>query len=286
MRYSQLRAFHNVALHGGFSRAADALNQTQPALSDQVRRLEQDHDVLLFHREGRRIRLTDAGDDLLRLTKRFFEAEDSIAQHLERARAALSGKLRIIADSALHVTDALVAFRTRHPGVFVQLRAGNSEQVLNALRNYDAEIGVVGSLEPSADLEAVDLGETPIVAIAARGLLPAGTVSLGLDDLHLYPLIFRERGSRTRARLEHEARRRGLRLAPVIEVEGREAMREVVASGVGIGFISEAEKGYDPRIERILLSGVTLPMTETLVYLSMRKDLPVIRAFTQEMQAI
>lgn len=284
MRYTQIRAFHHVALQGGFSRAADVLNQTQPALSEQVRRLEQDHDVLLFHREGRRIRLTGAGEELFLLTKRFFEAEGSIAEHLERARAALAGTLRIIADSALHVTTALGDFRARNPGVFVQLRSGNSEQVLAALRNYDAEIGIVGSFEPTADLEAVNLGETPIVAIAARGLLPAGTVSLNLEDLRQQPLIFREKGSRTRHGLEQEARRRGIRLAPVIEVEGREAMREVVASGAGVGFISEAEQGYDPRIERVPLSGISLRMTETLVYLSMRRDLPVIRAFTQQIE--
>ena len=227
MRYSQIRAFHQVALHGGFSRAAEMLNQTQPALSDQVRRLEEEHDVLLFHREGRRIRLTEAGEALLILTRRFFEAEDAIAQHLEHSRSALAGRLRIMADSALHITGALGRFRARHPEVFVEITTGNSEQVLAALRAYEVEIGIVGSVDPAPDLEMFDLGETPIVAIAARGLLPAGTVSLSLADLRRHPLVFREKGSRTRQGLEQEARRQGVRLSPAIEVEGREAMREV-----------------------------------------------------------
>ena len=285
MRYSQIRAFHQVALHGGFSRAAEMLNQTQPALSDQVRRLEEEHDVLLFHREGRRIRLTEAGEALLILTRRFFEAEDAIAEHLQHSRAALAGRLRIMADSALHITGALGRFRARHPEVFVEITTGNSEQVLAALRAYEVEIGIVGSVDPAPDLEMFDLGETPIVAIAARGLLPAGTVSLSLNDLRRHPLVFREKGSRTRQGLEQEARRQGVRLTPAIEGEGREAMREVVASGAGIGFVSEAEQGYDPRIERVLLSGVGLSMTETVVHLSMRRELPVIRAFMAEIAA-
>ena len=285
MRYSQIRAFHQVALHGGFSRAAEMLNQTQPALSDQVRRLEEEHDVLLFHREGRRIRLTEAGEALLILTRRFFEAEDAIAQHLEHSRSALAGRLRIMADSALHITGALGRFRARHPEVFVEITTGNSEQVLAALRAYEVEIGIVGSVDPAPDLAMFDLGETPIVAIAARGLLPAGTVSLSLADLRRHPLVFREKGSRTRQGLEQEARRQGIRLTPTIEVEGREAMREVVASGAGIGFVSEAEQGYDPRIERVLLSGVSLSMRETVVHLSMRRELPVIRAFMAEIAA-
>ena len=282
MRYSQIRAFHQVALHGGFSRAAEMLNQTQPALSDQVRRLEEEHDVLLFHREGRRIRLTEAGEALLILTRRFFEAEDAIAEHLVHSRAALAGRLRVMADSALHITAALGRFRARHPEVFVEITTGNSEEVLAALRAYEVEIGIVGSVAPAPDLEMLDLGETPIVAIAARGLLPAGRVSLRLEDLRRYPLVFREKGSRTRQGLEQEARRQGVRLTPAIEVEGREAMREVVASGAGVGFVSEAEQGYDPRIEKVLLSGVGLSMTETAIHLTMRRELPVIRAFMAE----
>ena len=75
MRYSQLRAFHHVARLGGFSRAAEALLITQPAISEQVRKLETDHDVLLFHRDRRKVRLTRAGEELFRMTKQFFETE-------------------------------------------------------------------------------------------------------------------------------------------------------------------------------------------------------------------
>ena len=84
MRYSQLKAFHCVALYGGFSRAAEAIFQTQPALSEQVRRLEQDYDVLLFHRERKRVRLTEAGTNLFVLTKRYFEVEQHIEEYLSR----------------------------------------------------------------------------------------------------------------------------------------------------------------------------------------------------------
>ena len=69
MRYAQIKAFHHVALLGGFSRAAEALSLTQPAISEQVRKLEQAHDTLLFHRDRRQGRLTEAGEALLRLTR-------------------------------------------------------------------------------------------------------------------------------------------------------------------------------------------------------------------------
>ena len=78
MRYTQLRAFHFVALNGGFSSAARALNQSQPSLSDHVRQLEQLHDTLLFHREKKHVRLTEAGDELFLLTRQFFDLEEQI----------------------------------------------------------------------------------------------------------------------------------------------------------------------------------------------------------------
>jgi len=279
MRYTQLRAFHYVALAGGFSRAAEMLNQTQPSLSEQVRRLEQDHDTLLFRRDGRQVRLTEAGEGLYLLTKQFFEVEANIGEYLGQRRAAIAGRLRIIADSAVHVTGAVGRFRRAHPNVFVSIRTDNTESVLAGLRNYDAEIGVVGNLAPAPDLDTVDLGRTPIAAIAAKGFLPVKTESIAFRELERWPLIFREQGSRTRANLEEAAARMGVRLTPVIEVDGREAMREVVASGAGIGFVSEAEAGQDRRLVTLPLTGVDLGMTETLVTLTARRDLPVIRAF-------
>lgn len=279
MRYSQLRAFHHVALHNGFSRAADALNQTQPALSDQVRKLEQAHDTLLFHRDHKQVRLTTSGEGLFRLTKQFFELESGIGEYLGQTRASVDGTLRIVADSALHITEALGRFQASYPKVFVSLQTGNTEEVIAKLRNYDAEVGIVGNLDPGSDLETHTLGRSPIIAIAAKGVLPKGTTSLHIQDLQDWPLVFREVGSYTRLSLEAEAARRKIRLRPTIEVDGREAMREVVASGAGLGFVSEAEFGHDNRLVRVPISDIDISMTETLVYLSMRSDVPVIRAF-------
>lgn len=279
MRHSQLRAFHHVARLGGFSRAAEALHLTQPAVSEQVRNLEQDHDVLLFRRVRKRVELTDRGAALYDLTKRYFETEAQIGEFLAESRAALDGTLRIIADSAHHVTGILARFRARHPGVTVALRTGNSDEVLTALRNYDAEIGVAGSLAGARDMQKVPLGESRIVAFAARGYLPEGRRSLRLADLAETALVLRERGSRTRAQLEQEAARRRLHLKPAIEAEGRESVRELVASGAGIGFVSQAEFGHDPRLVQIALEDVEIKMSETLLSLQQRRGVRAIRAF-------
>src|SRR6478735_1544640 len=98
MRYVQLRAFHHVAISGGFSKAAEALHLTQPAISDQVRRLEEEYDVALFSRRHRQIVLTPAGTRLLALTHRLFGAEGEALDMLQEERALRTGSLRIVAD--------------------------------------------------------------------------------------------------------------------------------------------------------------------------------------------
>ena len=284
MRYTQLRAFHHVALHKGFSSAAKVLNQTQPSLSDQVRKLEQMHDTLLFHRDSRQVHLTKVGEGLFRLTREFFELESRIGMYLDRSRASIEGTLRIVADSALHITAAVGQYRKAHPKVFVSIHTGNTQEVLARLRNYEADIGVIGNISPAPDLDLVDLGRSPIVAIAAREMLPPGVRSIRFRDLVNWPLIFRQQGSHTRANIEQEQRRQGIILTPAIEVEGREAMREVVASGAGLGFVSLAEIGHDSRLVPVTLDDSRLGMSEAVVTLTARRDVPVIRSFLKMLE--
>ena len=128
-------------------------------------------------------------------------------------------------------------------------------------------------------MDSVDLGRTPIVAIAAKGFFPKGRRSLRFHELSEYPLVYREEGSRTRAQIEEEAVRLKLHLAPSIEVEGRETMREMVAAGGGIGFVSEAEVGHDRRLRALKFEDVDLGMSESVVTLAARRDVPMIRGF-------
>ena len=279
MRHSQLRAFHYVAHLGGFSRAAEFLLLTQPAISEQVRKLERDHDILLFHRERKRVRLTSEGEQLFQFTKQYFELEQQMDEYLSSKSSVVDGELRIIADSAHHITFVLGKFRQRYPNISVVLRTGNTEEILGDLRAYNAEIGIVGSLSPGKDMEALNLGSTAITAFASRDVLLASKKSLTIEELSNYPLVFRESGSKTRQKLEDEAKKQGITLMPAIIAEGREAVREVVASGAGIGFVSLAEFVRDDRFTPIKLQDANIQMSETMVHLTQRRDVRVIRAF-------
>ena len=279
MRYAQIRAFHHVALCGGFSRAAESLGLSQPALSEQVRHLEASYDLLLFRRQNRRAELTDSGQELFRLTSRFFEGEAAIAAWLDGAGASLRGSLRIMVDSTAHATGPLRMFRAQHQHVRLDISHGNSREVLAALRAYEVEIGIFGSQPDAADLMMVELGLSPIIAIAGPDAFTTPPDSMPVSRLADFPLIFREQGSETQALVMQAARQAGVKLKPAIVAEGREAVRDLVAEGFGIGFVAESEIGNDTRLRRIRLEGVSPSMPETLAHLSARRDVPVIRSF-------
>lgn len=280
MRYVQLRAFHYVAVCGGFSKAADELYLTQPAISDQVRKLEEEYNVLLFNRHKKQVALTPAGEKLLEITRRLFENESQALELLSETRALRSGTLRIVADSAHHLLHILTRFREHHPGVRISIRAGNSETVIESLYSYDADIGVLGEVPTGRDFECLQLNSTPIVAFVSVRHPLARRASFTLQDLAAMPLVLRERGSKTRKKLEEAASAAGIALEPAIEAEGREAIREIVASGAGVGFVSAAEFGEDPRLVRIPIEGTDgMTMDEALICLRERKGGKLVQAF-------
>ena len=279
MYYSQLRAFHAVATQGGFSKAADHLHLTQPTLSDQVRKLEKDFDILLFNRTSRSVALTDAGRHLLAITNRMFECEGEAIEYLKESQNLLVGSLTLSADAPFHVLRIVRAFRNRYPGVTVNLKIGNSEDILNQLYDFDADVGVFSHVPDDARLKVLSLRDDPLVAVINRDHPWAGRGAVKFKELAGEPLVLRERGSTTRRLVEQEFARLELQMGTVMEVEGRESIREAVATGNGIGFVSKPEFGFDSRLVMIELKDCKLPMHEYMVCLENRAETRVVRAF-------
>lgn len=281
MRYVQLRAFHYVAISGGFSRAAEALFLTQPAISDQVRKLEEEYDVLLFNRYKKQVTLTRFGQQLLEITHRMFDTEQQALDLLSESRALRSGTLRIVADAAHHLLHILGHFREKYPGIQISVRTGNTETVIASLFAYDADIGVLGEVPEGREFEMLKLNSTPIIAFVTSAHPLASQKSMTFAELAKHPLVLRERGSKTRQKLEAMAQSQGVPLRPAIEAEGREAVREIVASGSGIGFVSEAEFGQDGRLVPIAIDSPPMLMDEALICLRERSGGKLVRAFWQ-----
>lgn len=279
MRHAQLKAFHAVAVHGGFSRAAERLGLTQPAVSDHVRKLEETYGVQLFNRSAQGVNLTEMGRRLFAVAERQFEAETEAMELLSRGRTLEEGQITIGADAAVHILPQLARFRLKHPRLAVRLVTGNSTGLLKRLEDFSIDIAVTAERPSSTAFLARQLRSDRLVAVVQRSSRLSKLRQIGFEQLVKLPLILREDGSMTRKLLLEEAARRGLRLLDTIEIESREAAREAAAQGLGIAIMSEGELVPDGRLATLEVPDWETLMEEWMMCLKSRAGLHVIRSF-------
>lgn len=267
MQYVQLRAVHAVAAHGGFSRAASALGLTQPAISDQVRRLEQAHGCLLFHRRGRVVEPTEFGRHLLAIIQPIFDAERQAAAWLSRAAELDTGSLSVIADAPDLAIALIAAYRQRHPKVAISLSIANAETCLARLHAAAVDVAVTAAATVDTRLCTRMLREDRLMALVLKASPLAARRRVSLAQLVEAGLIFREARSLTQRLVIGELQRLGLRSTPTLLVDGREAMVEGVAAGLGVGIIAASEYGGRRGVRAVPIGDCAARMTLSLVAL-------------------
>ncbi|MCA3654948.1 MAG: LysR family transcriptional regulator [Methylobacterium sp.] len=279
MSISGLRAFHAVARAGSFTRAAEAAGISQPTLSSQVRLLEERHDAALFDRKGRGVALTPLGQKLLDITTRLFAAEDEAKALLEGVRTVRQGHLRIAADSATHAMPLLARMRERASGLTFSLRIGNSSTVLDDLLDYRADIAITA--RPSSDPRFAIrlLRRDRVVLFAPTGHRLAHRRTVPLSELAGEDLVIRERGSVTREVFETALAERGITPGMLIEVEGRESVREAVAAGFGLGIVFESAMPQGDSFRAMAIADVPLDVAEYVACLAARERVAMVRSF-------
>jgi aminoethylphosphonate catabolism LysR family transcriptional regulator len=276
---TQLRAFHAVASEGSFTRAAKVLNVTQPTLSAQVKGLEERYGVRLFDRRGRGVALSGLGEDLLAVTRRLKAVEEEAEQILAAARELRTGTLRVGADAPYSIVPSLGAFSRRHPGIRLQLSIGNSNKVLSDLLEHRCDVALLADVAYDPRLYATPILEDRLLAFVARSHPWAARGSVALSELVGERIVLREPGSSTRRLFETALGRRGIALREVMEIGSREAVREAVAAGLGVGIVAATELGHDDRIAPVEIGDARLDTVEYLVCLEERRNLRIVRAF-------
>ena len=279
MNLTQLRAFHVVARAGSFSLAARTGGASQPTLSAQVKALEASYGVGLFARKGRGVQLTPVGQSLHAITSRLFAAEDEAQALLAGSRALTRGHLRVSADSAYHVMPILKALKRRHEGLTFSLKIDNSAAVLEQLIDHSADIAVMAKMTSDPRLFSMKLREDRLVLFAQRGHPWAKRQRIPLAEIGGRDLVVRERGSITREVFETRLAEANLKPGTLIEVQTREAVREAVAAGFGIGVVFESEFGNDARFRPIHVADAELAVSEYVVCLEERRRLALVRTF-------
>ncbi|CAB3699931.1 LysR family transcriptional regulator [Paraburkholderia rhynchosiae] len=245
MTPDQLITFAAVAEHRNISRAALALHLSQPAVSGQLRQLQDEFGEPLYQRDGRGVRLTPAGEQLASYATRLRDTWRQAHAYRDALRGLEHGTLRIGATTtpASYLLPYLIAdFHRRYPEVTLHTADGNTTDIIGALGSVDIALieGPVGAdLPPDTAVHA--WREDEIVAIMPR-LHPlaqsAEGTAMDLAALGAQPLIVREAGSGVRQVVERAFARAGVPMRVALEIAGVEGVKEAVRAGMGIGFVS------------------------------------------------
>ena len=256
-----------VARLGSFSAAAEKLNITQPAVTLQVKALEEAHDTQLFLRQANKVSLTSAGLELMALTRRMFETEDEIRNYLQDHRTLESGELVLGADGPHVALDLVSRFQQLYPGIHIRLSLGNAAHVWRDLVEHRVDAAVMANPGEDSRIYPVTLATSGMMAVLPKGHVLSERQKVGLRDLAEYPLILREQGSNTRRRLEEVIAREKIQLNPFMELGSREAVKEAVALGMGIGFAFAREIVGDERITAVPIRELQNSNQDTLTVL-------------------
>jgi len=278
--HAHLRSFHAVATHGSFTRAAEMLNITQPTLSGQVKELEERYGTKLFIRHGRRIELTDIGKSAFSIARVMFRHEEEIEHLLQSARALTSGQLRVAADSPYIATPLLAQFQRLYPGIQISIQYGNSQQLMAWIESRRCDVAFLPNIPPEDEhLYAIPLLPDRLVVFVNQDHAWAERRSVSIDELVTQRIILREKGSRTRSIFEDAVSQAGHVLHDVMEISGREGVREAVAAGFGIGIVAENELLADTRLRALPVNNAELVHAEYVVCLQEMRTLRVTDAF-------
>ena len=264
-----LRLFSAVVDHGGFTKAAQALHLSQPAISKSLTELERQLHVKLLDRAGRSIRLTDAGQLLQARARELFGVERSAERELRELRGLKRGVLRVAASTTIAtymLPPVLGRFRLRHPGVQLRLASANTRTVARLLLESRVDIALVEGPVAHTGITVVPWMDDELVVIA-RPDHPAASRRVRIDELPGFPFLLREPGSGTRVVSQRALARHGVRLTNTMRLGGTEAIKQAVAAGLGLAIVSRAAAA-----DQIALGKIAVVTVDGLV---------IRRAFTQ-----
>ena len=254
----QLKVFEAVARHLNYTRAAEELHLTQPAVSMQVKQLEESLGLALFEQLGKRIHLTEAGIEVLGYARTITQQLDELEGVLNRMKGLGGGRLRIsVATTANYFIPTLLgSFSRRYPDVTVSLDVTNRETLLRQLTENTVDLVVMGQPPAEADVEAQVFMDNPLVVVAPPDHPLAKERKIPLARLQEETFLVRESGSGTRIAMERFFNERGMRLKTGMEVGSNEAIKQSVQAGLGLGLLSRATIEQELALQRLVVLDV------------------------------
>lgn len=238
--FRQLRVFEAVAQELSFTRAADTLHITQPAVSMQIKQLEGAVGLPLFEQVGKKTYLTEAGRELHTYNRRVIQLLEEADDVIQAMKGIQRGRLRVsVASTANQFASRLLAsFVHRHPGVSFSLDVTNREALLNQLAHNDCDLAIMGKPPDDEDLQSEAFLQNPLVMIGPRNHPLSKEKNIPVERLADACFVVRESGSGTRSAAERFFAEREVNFSPGIEMTSNEAIKQAVEAGLGLAVVS------------------------------------------------
>lgn len=281
-----LKAFDATARAGSITIAARQLGLRQPTVSAHILRLEADYGVELFFRKGRRLLLTEFGSALLEHTRRVFSAEEDALSMLTAAKTHYSGTLNLHAIGPYNITPIIKAYRSHYPGVQITVTVGDSQSITQRILDYQGDIGLVLNEITDPQIVCQPYREQELVVFASTSHPLASAQEISLADLMNQDFVMREEGSGTRKAFEESLKSKGIRIKTSVEMRSREAVREAVAQGLGLGVVADRAYLPGPGLVKLKVKGFSAKTRTRLICRTERKSSPLIAQFLRVAQQV
>jgi LysR family transcriptional regulator, low CO2-responsive transcriptional regulator len=282
--FRQLMVFETVARHLSFSRAAEALHLTQPAVSIQVKKLEEQAGHALFEQMGKKIFLTPAGNEMLHASRSIMKQFQDLQSGMVQLQGISGGRLNVSVISAgdYFLPRLLVAFAKQHKGVSLNLEVYNRRELLTQLADNLTDLAVMGRPPIDADVVRQPFAPHPYVIVAAPDHPLVGRKRIPVKRLMRESFVVREKGSDTWNAMEEGLHGHFDELKIVMQTKSVETIKQAVIAGMGISFLSAHTLTLELQTARLVLldvQGFPLMQNWYVVHRTGKRLPPVAQAF-------
>ncbi|WP_411743975.1 LysR family transcriptional regulator [Reinekea sp.] len=276
---AEIRSFNATLQAGSFTRAAELLGVSQPAITAQIRKLESRFDDPLLERFSRGVRATDLGNQLHQITRQYHDLDMAIEVLSNPTLSPDNITLKIANASSIIFMPLIAEFSRRYPLATLKIRSVTTSECQSLVLNREADIGLFPLTHESSQLSQLAFSSHKLVALLRPDHVLASRRCISLKELSAHTLIFYKPESRTQQLLEEMLVRHQLKITSNVIVDSRLDMSEAVFNGLGLGFALEQDLRPDPRLIKLPISEAIDEVIEHVVWMKNRRTLPGIREF-------
>lgn len=254
----QLECFSAVAKELSFTRAAEALHLTQPAVSMQVRQLEQQTGVAVTEQIGKQIYLTEAGEEVLRYARSILQQVDELDDVLSKLKGLSGGELRIAAISSANyfAPKLLGVFHQRFPDVGVSMDVTRQQSVLKQVADNEVDMAIMGQPPEGVGVDAIPFMDNPLAIIAPPDHRLARMKVITQKQMEKEVFLTREPGSGTRGAMHRFFRHHKLKLTTGMEMGSLEGIKQSVQAGLGLGLVPLGAIEIEVRLKKLVVLNI------------------------------